>query len=224
MTTDAADASALAARIDHTLLDPFASEAEVRTTCRDAAAWGCASVCIHPRWVSTASTALTTASPLVCTVVGFPHGANNLATKVFETREAIAAGADEVDMVISLDAIVRADVAAMEREVRAVVDAADERIVKVILETGNLDRTQIVAGCEAINRAGAHFVKTSTGFLGAGAQRDHVRLLREVANPSVGVKASGGIRDRETAIAMIDAGAQRLGLSKTARVLGYEPP
>jgi len=223
VTTDALDASALAARIDHTLLDPFASEVAVQATCREAAAWGCASVCIHPRWVSTASAALAAASPLVCTVVGFPHGANSLATKVFETREAIAAGADEIDMVISLDAIVRADVAAMEREVRAVVDAADERIVKVILETGNLDRAQIVAGCEATNRAGAHFAKTSTGFLGAGAQRDHVRLMRDVAAPHVGVKASGGIRDRATALAMIDAGAQRLGLSKTALVLGHEP-
>ena len=221
--TSTVDAAALAARIDHTLLDPFADEAAVLRACRDAAAWGCASVCVHPRWVATAATSLGSVATRVCTVVGFPHGANTVSTKVFETRDAIDAGADEVDMVITLSAIIRADVAAMEREISAVVDAADRRVVKVILETGDLDRVKIVAGCEATNRAGAHFVKTSTGFLGAGAQRDHVRLMREVAAPHVGVKASGGIRDRAAALAMIDAGAQRLGLSKTALVLGHEP-
>jgi len=216
------DVAALAARIDHTLLDPFADEPQVLLTCRDAAAWGCASVCVHPRWVSTAAGALRQATTRVCTVVGFPHGANTVETKVFETRAALEAGADEIDMVLTLPAIVGRDGAAMEGEIRAVVDAADGRVVKVILESGNLNRPQIVAGCEAANRGGAHFVKTSTGFLGAGADLEHVRLMREVAAPSVGVKASGGIRDRATALSMIDAGAQRLGLSKTALVLGYQ--
>ncbi|MGB1699014.1 MAG: deoxyribose-phosphate aldolase [Nannocystaceae bacterium] len=213
--------AALAAAIDHTLLDPFADEGRILALCHEATSWGCAAVCVHPTWIGAAARA--PVRPRICTVIGFPHGANTTAAKVYETRDAIAEGADEIDMVINLAAIMRRDVDAMTHEIRAIVDAADGRIVKVILESGNLTRDQIVAGCEAAEIAGAHFVKTSTGFLGAGACLDHVRIMRAAA-ASLKVKASGGIRDRPTALAMLDAGADRLGLSKTALVLGREDP
>lgn len=223
----------LAAAIDHTLLKPEAPREAILTLCAEATSVTTASVCVNPVWVRTAAAALADTPVKVCTVVGFPLGATTTTAKVAETRQAIAEGATEIDMVIHSAAATSGDADALVAEISAVVQAAqnaqeapnsghaaeDALLVKVIIETSLLDDDAKVLACQAAQQAGADFVKTSTGFVGGGATVDDVRLMRAAVGETMGVKASGGIRDRATAMEMLDAGASRLGASATLAIL-----
>ncbi|MEB3329003.1 MAG: deoxyribose-phosphate aldolase [Candidatus Sericytochromatia bacterium] len=209
----------LAPMIDHTLLRADATEAEIRRHCGEAAEWRFASVCVNPTWVPLAVRLLEGTGVMVCTVVGFPLGATDEATKADETRHAISNGADEVDMVLNVGALKSRDLAGVQRDVAAVVQAASGRIVKVILETALLTDEEKVAACRVATEAGAHFVKTSTGFGPGGATVADVKLMRRVVGPAFGVKASGGIRDTATALEMVRAGANRLGASASVAIV-----
>jgi deoxyribose-phosphate aldolase len=209
MTTPAS----LASTIDHTLLKPEATIDQIELLCAEAREHQFASVCINPYWVPTAKRSLAGSDVKICTVVGFPLGAGLSHGKVHETQEAITAGADEIDMVQNIGAACESHWNFIEHEIHEIVSTAGGRTVKVILETCLLDDDQIRNACRAAERAGAHFVKTSTGFSTGGATVEHVRLMRENVSDHIGVKASGGIRDLATAQQMIDAGATRLGTS-----------
>lgn len=203
----------LASYIDHTLLKPTASKQDIEKLCREARQYGFASVCVHPVHVAAAARMLRGSEVKVCTVVGFPLGANTTLTKVLEARDAVAAGAEEVDMVLSIGALVEGDYAQVYSDIRAVRDAVPGLVLKVILETGYLTKEQIVKGCILTKMAGADFVKTSTGFGPGGATVEDIKLMRRVVGDDFGVKASGGVRDYETAVAMLEAGANRIGAS-----------
>ncbi|WP_394941375.1 deoxyribose-phosphate aldolase [Psychromicrobium sp. YIM B11713] len=205
----------LASYIDHTLLKPEASEADVLRICTEAVEYGFKSVCVNPVWVKTVHTALRNSAVLSCSVVGFPLGATPTDVKVFEARGATLDGADEVDMVINIAAARAGDKDALVEDIAAVAEAvhAGSAILKVIIETSLLNDEQKVLACEAAVQAGADFVKTSTGFNGGGATAQDVALMRSVVGPDIGVKASGGVRSREDAEAMIAAGASRIGAS-----------
>ncbi len=203
----------IAAMIDHTLLKPFATREQIEKLCREAAQYHFASVCVNPCHVPLAAGLLNGTGVKVCTVVGFPLGANASETKAFETRKAIADGAQEVDMVINIGAAKAGDMRAVEEDIRAVVKAADGTLVKVILETCFLTDAEKAAACQAAVRAGADFVKTSTGFGTGGATEGDVALMKASIPETMRVKASGGIRSYEEALAMIAAGASRLGTS-----------
>ncbi len=203
----------LASYIDHTLLKPEATIDQIEALCAEAKEHQFASVCINPYWIPTAKRALEGSDVKVCTVVGFPLGATLSHAKVHETQEAVIAGADEIDMVQNIAAAREGHWNFIEHEIHEMVSTAEGRTVKVILETCLLDDDQIRNCCRAAERAGAHFVKTSTGFSTSGATVEHVRLMRESVSEHIGVKASGGIRDLATAQQMIDAGATRLGTS-----------
>lgn len=211
----------LAARIDHTLLSPTTAAQEIDALCEQAVQFGTASVCIQPIWVPRAAARLATTEVKVCTVIGFPTGAQTPQTKAFEAAEAIEHGATEIDMVINQSAALSADSAALLDDISTVVDAAEGRdvIVKVILETAALTDQAKVLACEAAVQAGADFVKTSTGFGPGGATAQDVTLLRNTVGDGLGVKASGGIRTREDAVTMLKAGATRLGASSTYAIL-----
>ncbi|MEM6885994.1 MAG: deoxyribose-phosphate aldolase [Verrucomicrobiota bacterium] len=203
----------LAKYIDHTLLKPEATIDQIEQLCTEAAEHQFASVCINPYWVPTAKKALAGSDVKVCTVIGFPLGAGLSHGKVHETQEAIIAGADEVDMVQNIGAAREGHWNFIEHEIHEIVSTAEGRIVKVILETCLLDSDQIRHCCQAAERAGASFVKTSTGFSTGGATIEDVKLMRESVSNAVQIKASGGIRDFASAQQMIDAGATRLGTS-----------
>jgi deoxyribose-phosphate aldolase len=155
----------------------------------------------------------------VCTVIGFPLGATSTLTKVLEARDAVAAGAEEIDMVLNIGSLLERDYARVYSDIKAVRDAVSGQVLKVILETGYLSKEQIVRGCILAKMAGADFVKTSTGFGPGGATVEDVSLMREVVGPDCGVKASGGIRDVASALAMIKAGANRLGASSGVAII-----
>lgn len=205
----------IASFIDHTLLKPEASEADVLKVCGEAVNYEFKSVCVNPIWVKTVHQALRNSPVLACSVVGFPLGATPTDVKVFEARGATLDGADEVDMVINIAAARASNRGALVDDISAVAEAvhAGGAILKVIIETSLLDDAQKVIACEAAVEAGADFVKTSTGFNGGGATTADVALMRATVGPSVGVKASGGVRSREDAEAMIAAGASRIGAS-----------
>lgn len=205
--------SDLAQYIDHTLLKPDATGKEIRTLCEEAVRYGFASVCVNSYWVLVCADLLRGCRIPVCTVVGFPLGAASTAAKAFEADEAVMAGADEVDMVINVGELKGKNHAAVERDIRAVVRAARGKTVKVIIETALLTEEEKVTACVLAREAGADFVKTSTGFGPSGAREEDVRLLRETVGPDFGVKAAGGIRTREQALAMVRAGADRIGTS-----------
>jgi deoxyribose-phosphate aldolase len=206
--------------VDHTLLRPEATDEQVAALCREAEELGAYSVCVSP-----ARLPLTVGGGVqVCTVVGFPSGAHLSAVKAAEAEAAIGDGATEVDMVVDLGRVKAADWDAVEVDVAAVVSAAAGVLVKVILETAALTPAEVVEACRAAERGGAQYVKTSTGFHPAGgASVEAVRLMAETTGGRLGVKASGGIRDTATALAMVDAGATRLGLSGTRAVLDGLP-
>lgn len=212
----------LAAIIDHTLLKADATRDEVLALCYEARQYKFASVCVNPGWVKTASEALTGSGVKVCTVVGFPLGATTTLTKVMETRDSIAAGADEIDMVINIGALKNRQDDWVESDIQEVVRAAQGKITKTIFETALLSDEEIVRACIMAKRAGADFVKTSTGFGPGGATSHHVALMRKSVGPLMGVKASGGIRDLETARSMIDAGATRIGASASVKIVKGE--
>lgn len=213
----------LAAAIDHTLLRPDATEAEVRSLCAEAQTHGFRTVCVHSGRVALAAECLRDSEVLPIAVVGFPHGASSSAAIAFETREAVRMGAREIDMVIDVGGIKDRDHSRVFESIRSVVRAAGEAPVKVIIETGLLERDERVMACTLAAAAGAAFVKTSTGFSGGGATVEDVALMRSVVGARLRVKASGGIRSAETARAMLAAGADRLGASASVRIVGGDP-
>ncbi|RAM36688.1 deoxyribose-phosphate aldolase [Arthrobacter globiformis] len=214
----------MASFIDHTLLKPEASEADILKVCAEAAEYRFKSVCVNPVWVKTVKTALKGTGVLTCSVVGFPLGATPGDVKAFEARGAVLDGADEVDMVIDIAAARASDKGALVDDIKAVAEAVHqgEAILKVIIETALLSDDQKVLACEAAVEAGADFVKTSTGFNGGGATVEDVALMRRTVGPDLGVKASGGVRSLEDAQAMIAAGATRIGASSGIAIVNGE--
>lgn len=209
-----------ASLIDHTLLKPDATGEKIATICREAVENGFCSVCINPYWVPLAAKLLAGSSVKVCTVIGFPLGATSTRTKAFEAEEAIMQGANEVDMVLNVGALKSGDYDSALTDIKAVVKITQGKaIVKVILETGLLNEAEKIKACELAVAAGANFVKTSTGFGPGGATVEDILLMRRIVGPEVGVKASGGVRDYETAIAMINAGANRIGTSSGIKIV-----
>ncbi len=210
----------LAATIDHTQLKPDADEATIRELCAEAKEFGFASVCVQPTWVALCAELLRGSAVEVCTVIGFPHGANLSDTKAFEARRAVEQGATEVDMVINVGQLKSRNYSYVFHDIEGVVQATGGRAcTKVILETTLLTDDEKAAACALAKEACADYVKTSTGFAGGGATVDDVALMRRVVGSTLGVKASGGVRDRETAQAMIDAGANRLGASAGVKIV-----
>jgi deoxyribose-phosphate aldolase len=214
----------LARMIDHTLLKAEATEAQVKTLCEEARANHFASVCINPSYVPLAASLLKGSDVMVCTVIGFPLGATDSQTKADETRHAVASGADEIDMVINVGALKSKNAAKVEADIRAVVQAAQGKTVKVILETALLNDAEKVLACQLSEKAGAHFVKTSTGFGPSGATEADVSLMRRTVRREMEVKASGGIRDQDTALKMIRAGATRIGASASVAIARGDQP
>ena len=214
----------IASYIDHTLLKPEASEADVLKVCAEAAEYGFKSVCVNPIWVKTVTTALRGSGVLTCSVVGFPLGATPTDVKSFEARGAVLDGAEEVDMVINIAAARAADKGALTEDIAAVAETvhAGGAILKVIIESALLTDGQKVLACQAAVEAGADFVKTSTGFNGGGATVEDVALMRRTVGPDVGVKASGGVRSLADAQAMIAAGATRIGASSGIAIVKGE--
>ena len=215
----------LAGYIDHTLLKPEATEADILRLCREAIHYRFKTVCVNPAYVRTACAALQGSPVGVCTVIGFPLGATTTAVKAFEAAEAVAGGAAEIDMVINVGMLKSGRADYVKAEVAAVVEAAAGRTVKVILETGLLSEAEKLLACRLAREGGAHFVKTSTGFCPGGATVSDVRLLREAGGPAMGVKASGGVRTREAALALLAAGATRIGTSSGIAIInGLQSP
>jgi len=209
----------LAAYIDHTLLKADAAAKDIEKLCAEARENHFYSVCVNGSWVGQARHFLEGAGVKVASVVGFPLGAMSGDAKRFETEAAIDDGAQEIDVVLNIGRLKAGDDKYVLRELRDVVEAADEWPVKVILETCLLTREEKIRASQLVVESGAHFVKTSTGFSTAGATVEDVRLMRETVGPKFGVKASGGIRDTKTALAMIEAGATRLGTSASIAIV-----
>lgn len=218
----------LASHIDQTLLSPQVGMCEAQTWMEESAKYGFASLCVAPWLVPMAYQALIGVDTAVCTVVGFPLGITDTVAKAAETARAIDLGATEIDMVINIGALLEGDDIYVYREIAEIVRIAekvggDEVLVKAILETGYLDPARIAIACELASHAGVAFVKTSTGLGPRGASVEDVRLMRESVPSEVGVKASGGIRDLATALAMIEAGATRIGTSSGLAILAELP-
>ncbi|MCD4652569.1 deoxyribose-phosphate aldolase [bacterium] len=209
----------LGSYIDHTLLKPDATTEAIDAICEEAIEHEFASVCVNPSYVARAVENLANSEIPVAAVIGFPLGATSPEIKAAETREVIANGAMEIDMVINIGALKNGDYQHVYRDIYTVVKAASNRIVKVILETAFLSEDQKIAACVLAKTAGAAFVKTSTGFGPSGATEDDVRLMRRIVGPKMGVKASGGIRTAEIAQRMITAGADRLGASASVSIV-----
>ncbi len=205
--------SALAGMIDHTLLKAEATSGEIETLCQEALQHRFASVCVNPVRVNQAANLLHDSDVKVCTVIGFPLGATSSAVKAMEVIRALADGAEELDMVMNIGAAREGKWNDVEGDIRAVVKAAQGRVVKVILETCLLSEEEIQRACLAAETAGAQFVKTSTGFGAAGATVQAVEIMQKAVGGKLGIKASGGIRDRQALLAMIEAGATRIGTS-----------
>ncbi len=215
----------LARYIDHTNLKPDATKEDIETLCAEAAEHNFFSVCVNSSRVALAAHLLDDSETQVCSVVGFPLGAMDADGKRYETELAVDLGANEIDMVMNVGRFKDGEDDFVVREIRDVVEAAEDRVVKVILETCLLTREEIIRASQLVTKAEAHFVKTSTGFGSGGATVEDVRVMRETVGQAAGVKASGGIRDAKTALAMIDAGATRLGCSSgIAIVTGSDAP
>jgi deoxyribose-phosphate aldolase len=214
-------AGAVAAMIDHTLLKPDATRAEIEKLCREAAEFHFATVCINPTWVKVAAQLLRGSGVGVCTVVGFPLGATTADVKHYETRRVIFDGAAEVDMVINIGALKSGDLQTVERDIAAVVGPCREAnvISKVIIEAALLNDDEKIAACTLSKAAGADFVKTSTGFASGGATAHDVALMRRIVGADMGVKAAGGVRDYEGLKAMVAAGASRVGASAGVKIV-----
>ncbi len=206
--------------IDHTILKADATKEDVMKIIEEAKKYHFYSVCINPTWVSMAAKELKGEPVAVCTVIGFPLGANTSEVKAFEAADAIEKGADEVDMVINIGELKDGNYEKVQKDIEAVVAAAkDKALVKVIIETSLLERDEKIKACELAKAAGADFVKTSTGFSTGGATVEDVKLMRETVGPEMGVKASGGIHNAKEAMAMIEAGATRLGASSGVAIM-----
>jgi deoxyribose-phosphate aldolase len=214
-------APSIARLIDHTLLRPDATRADILQLCREAREYNFASVCVNAYWVPLAASELSGSEAKVCTVVGFPLGATSTEAKVYETEAALRAGAQEIDMVQNIGALRGDDDRAVEEEIALVAAAAHRAgaIVKVILENALLNDDQKMVACRLAKMAGADFVKTSTGFSTSGATVHDVELMRSAVGPDMGVKASGGIRTLADLLKMIDAGATRIGASSSVKIM-----
>lgn len=205
--------------IDHTILKPEATKEMVKSLCEEAMEYGFAAVCVNPYYVKLCKDILKGSDVKIATVIGFPLGANTSEVKAFETKNAIDNGCDEVDMVINMGALKDKDYSTVREDIKAVVDAAKNKaVVKVIIETSLLNHEEKIKACELSKEAGADFVKTSTGFSTGGATVEDVKLMKEIVGDKLEVKASGGIRDLETAKKMIEAGATRLGASSGVKI------
>ncbi len=213
----------IAKTVDHTLLKPIANAEQVRELCAEARTNHFASVCVNPRWVPLVAKELAGSDVLVCTVIGFPLGANQTEIKAEEAKLAVKQGAQEVDMVIDLGSLKSGDFKAVEEDIRSVVKAAGKATVKVIIETCFLSDDEKRTACELAKKAGAHFVKTSTGFGSGGATAEDVKLMRKAVGDALKVKASGGIRSYHDAIAMLEAGADRIGTSSGVAIVAELP-
>jgi len=211
----------VASMIDHTVLKPAATRGEIERLCEEARRFRFASVCVNPCYVPLCAQMLRMTNVKVCTVVGFPLGANRSEVKAFETEQAIGDGAQEVDMVINVGALKSSDHDLVERDIRSVVEACRSIVVsKVIIEAALLTDEEKETACRLAKAAGADFVKTSTGFGPGGATAHDVALMRAVVGDEMGVKAAGGIRDAQTAREMIAAGASRIGASASVKIVG----
>lgn len=209
----------LAKMMDHTILKATATPGQVEKVCQEALQIGAASVCINPCNIEQAKALLAGSDVKVCTVIGFPLGANTAAVKAFEAEDAIRRGAEEVDMVINVGALLAGDTDTVYNDIKGVVEAAHGTLVKVIIETCYLDDGQKKTACELSEKAGADFVKTSTGFGTGGATAHDVQLMRGVVGDRLQVKASGGIRTYNDAMNMVNASADRLGVSASIAIL-----
>jgi len=213
----------IACMVDHTLLKQDASKEQITKICQEALEYNFASVCVNPFYAPLVAGILKGSDVKTCCVIGFPLGANTTKTKVFETNEVIENGAQEVDMVINIGAAKSGNWDYVKNDIEAIVRASNKRaVVKVIIETCLLNDDEKVKACEVSKIAGADFVKTSTGFSTSGATVEDVRLMRKVVGLEMGVKASGGIKDFETAMEMIKAGATRLGTSSGVVIASKE--
>ena len=208
--------------IDHTLLKPESTQEQIDHLLSEAVEYQFTSVCVNPTWVAHCAKTLAGTGVKVCTVVGFPLGANTSSVKAFETKDAIANGADEIDMVINVGQLKSGQYEVVKADIRAVVEASQDKLVKVIIETCLLTNDEKVKACQLAVSAGADFVKTSTGFSAAGATVEDIVLMRETVGPNIGVKAAGGARSYEDAEAFIEAGATRIGTSSGVAIVSGE--
>lgn len=214
--------NAIRTYIDHTLLKPDATPEQIRRLCTEADENGFASVCVNPAYVPLAAELLKNSAVNVCTVIGFPLGMNATAIKAAEALKAVQDGADELDMVIQVGQLKSGNLAYVEDDIRAVVEAGGGKLVKVIIETALLTDEEKVTACQLAQRAGADFVKTCTGFSGGAASVHDIALMRRTVGPDMGVKASGGVRDYASAVALIEAGATRIGTSSGVAIAAGE--
>lgn len=214
--------NAIRTYIDHTLLKPDATPEQIRRLCTEADENGFASVCVNPAYVPLAAELLKDSAVNVCTVIGFPLGMNATAIKAAEALKAVQDGADELDMVIQVGQLKSGNLAYVEDDIRAVVEAGGGKLVKVIIETALLTDEEKVTACQLAQRAGADFVKTCTGFSGGAASVHDIALMRKTVGPDMGVKASGGVRDYASAVALIEAGATRIGTSSGVAIAAGE--
>ena len=206
--------------IDHTQLKPDATKEKIIALCNEAALYDFASVCVNPCWIELCREQLKDTDVKVCTVIGFPLGAMTTAAKVFETKDAIEKGAEEIDMVINVGRLKDGDDEYVTNEIAAIKEACGNHVLKVIIEACLLSDEEKVRACKDSEKAGADFVKTSTGFSTGGATLEDVKLMRASVSEKVKVKAAGGIRDKETFEKMIEAGAERIGTSSGAKLIG----
>lgn len=214
----------LAGYIDHTLLKPGATQNQFEQLCDEALQYKFKSVCVNSSWVSFVAKKLRGSSVKVCSVIGFPLGEMVTKSKAFEARSAIEHGAQELDMVMNIGALKSGNLKLVEEDIRAIKRACrSNTILKVIIETSLLTEEEKVLACEISKKAGADFVKTSTGFTGTGATVEDIALMRRVVGPDMGVKASGGIRDYKTAVAMLNAGANRIGAGGSVAIMNGVP-
>ncbi len=211
----------IAGMIDHSLLKPTLTDAEIEEGCKTADRYKVASVCVRPSDVRLAKRILKDSGVLVTTVIGFPHGTTTTRTKIFETEEAIENGAVEIDMVLNIGKLKSKDLEYVENDIKAVTDAAHKRkvVVKVIFENCYLSEDEIIAACEICSRVGVDFVKTSTGYGSGGAEDRDIKIMRKYSDPSIQIKAAGGIRTLERAIEVKDLGCARFGCTATVGIL-----
>ena len=208
--------------IDHTLLKPESTQEQIDHLIAEAKRHNFASVCVNPTWVSYSAKQLADSDVNVCTVVGFPLGANTSAVKAFEAKDAIANGADEVDLVINIGRLKSGQYQEVQDDIKAVVDASGDKLVKVIIETCLLTKEEKIKACQLSVAAGADYVKTSTGFSTGGATVADVSLMRQTVGSNIGVKASGGARSLKDALAFVEAGATRIGTSSGVVIVNGE--
>lgn len=214
--------------IDHTALKPDTTKDEIRRVCEEAVTFGFGAVCVAPLWVPLATRCLAGSPVRIATVIGFPHGNTLPEVKAYEAKQAIEAGAHELDMVIQIGLLRSGNHGAVLDDIQGVVNVAQRAspskiLVKVILETSFLNKEEQQIGCQLAEKAGADFVKTSTGFTGSGATIEGVGFLRGIVGQRLGVKAAGGIRDLITAVALVNAGASRLGSSASVEIMKMWP-